>query len=206
MIRFGSFILCASLGLGLSACGSNSSSSGKGFTDLFPRSGSSAFSGWTVDPSVPKTSGVVAATATDEANTETLIDGAAADFFAAPSTPVEFGWQNYVNTTFPEAPQGAKLLLYILQMPNPDQASALYSALLKASHYSAYQWTDPSSPLVGDGSRVVDEGDTWVINFHKGVYYGEVWLNPSYGTDLVPDNPNLRSAAFTFANAIAQGM
>jgi hypothetical protein len=61
-------------------------------------------SGWTVDPTIAKIPGARAMTATTKKGAVDLIDGAAEPFFKAPSTPTEFLWQNYVNTTLPAAP------------------------------------------------------------------------------------------------------
>jgi hypothetical protein len=54
----------------------------------------------------------------------------------------------------------------------------------------------------------VNAGDTWWINFCKGVYYVEVALKPSYGPApaYTQDDPNLESAAFAFAQAVAKPM
>lgn len=244
MARFGSFILCATLGVGLLACGSSGSdgagaggssgaggsgaggatgtggnSTAKNILDVFPHAGD--VSGWIIDPNSAKTKDVVAKTGTDQPATEALIDGASADFFAAPFTPVVFGLQAYLNTTLASAPDdgsGVKLKLYVLQMPTAAQASSLYTSLMTASLYSPWseagltgdgRWIDPSSPVVGDHSRVVDAGDTWWINFYKGVYYAEVWLTPSYGpksTDYAQHDATLRAAAFAFAQAVAAKM
>jgi hypothetical protein len=196
------------------ACGSSTPSGGGGgtFLDLFPRAGT--VPGWNIDPSSSKTKDVVAATGSDQATVEGLIDGASADFFKSPSTPVVFGVQAYLSTTVADAPaEGAKLKLYLIQMPNAGQASALYTALLDANLYSPWnqpsqqgagKWVDPSSPTVGEHSRVVNAGDTWWINFYKGIYYGEVWLTPSFGPgpDYVTDDANLKAAAFAFATAV----
>jgi hypothetical protein len=224
MTRFASRILCAALGVGLLACGSNGSDGATGgakdILEVFPRGGD--VSGWTIDPNSSKTKDVVAKTATDQLATEALIDGASADFFKSPFTPVVFGVQNYLNTTLASAPEdgsGVKVKLYVLQMPTAAQASSLYSSLLTASLYLPWTpsggqtgdsaWADPSSPVVGDHSRVADAGDTWWINFYKGVYYGEIWLTPSYGpksSDYAPHDASLRKAAFDFATAVAAKM
>ncbi len=238
MTRFRSLILNAALGAALMACGSNSDggaggaggsapgtggsgaggavggaggSSGKSILDLIPRDND--VPGWTVDPANTKTKGKVAATATDEATTEAFIDGAAADFFKSPLTPVMFAWQNYINTTLPSAPVapdplGVKVDLHILQMPDAAQASSLYSSLLSDTLYSKWTWVDPSSPAVGDKSRVTNAGDAWWVNFIKGVYYVEVKLTPSYGPapDYAEKDPSLKAAAFDFATAVAAKM
>jgi len=231
MTRFGSLILCATLGAALVACGSNSTggeggaggasggaggaagsgnggASGKTILDLVPRDND--VPGWTVNPANTKTKGKVAVTATDQATTEGFIDGASADFFKAPLTPVMFAWQSYINTTVASAPVapdplGVKVELYILQMPDAGQATSLYTSLLDAELYAKWTWTDPSSPAVGDKSRVTNAKDTWKINFIKGVYYVEVSLTPSYGPapDYTENDPSLRAAAFTFATAVA---
>jgi hypothetical protein len=176
--------------------------------DLFPRNNSVA--GWTVDPDYPVTAALIAVTATTETAAENLIDGAAADFFAAPNTPVIFAWQNYVNKTLPGAPppEGAKLSLFILQMAGTQQAAGLYDSLRSATLYARSPWVDPSAPLVGTRSRIADTGDRWWINFYKGNYYVEVSLSPSYGPapDYAPGNANTKAAAIQFAQAVASAM
>lgn len=239
MTRFGSLILGASLGVALLACGSNSDggaggagggatggaggaavggaggaaggSSGKTVLDLVIKDGD--LTGWTVNSANTKTRGKVAVTATDEATTEGFIDGAAADFFKSPLTPVVFAWQSYINTTLSSAPVapdplGVKVELYILQLPDAAQASTLYTSLLSATLYSKWTWVDPSSPAVGEKSRVTNAGDTWKVNFIKGVYYVEVNLSPSYGPapDYTENDPVLKAAAFDFAAAVAAKM
>ncbi len=231
MTRLGSLISCAvfALGAALTGCGGGGSSGGTGGSisgtggsggggaggqnadsgsapsvlDLIPQDG--AIAGWTVDPSNSKTAGKVAATATTEIDTEALIDGAAADFFAAPYTPTIFAWQNYVNANVTDAPDGAFVTLYILQMPTAQQASGLYTSLLGASLYVGKTWTEPSSTLVGTDSRIADTGDHWWINFYKGNYYVEVSLGPSAGPapDFTPGDEATKAAAFAFATAVA---
>lgn len=186
---------------------------GSTFTDLFPRSGTIA--GWIVDPQSPG-SGVPARIATTQSEAEALIDGAAEAFYTPAVTPQRFGLQQYRNMTVRDAPaEGAALMLYILQMADPSQALGLYSAVLSDPLYAARgvatstdpnaTWKDPSSPVVGDRSRVVNTGDTWWINFYKGGYYVEVSLSPSYGPapDYSPDDAFLKAAAFTFAQGVA---
>lgn len=238
MTRFCSLILSATLGAALMACGSNSDggaggaggstpgtggsgaggaaggaggTSGKTVLDLVLKDGDLA--GWSPNPANTKTKGKIAVTATDEATTEGYIDGAAADFFKSPLTPVMFAWQSYINTTMKSAPVapdplGVKVELYILQMPDAGQATSLYTSLLSANLYAKWTWVDPSSPLVGDKSRVTNAGDTWKVNFIKGVYYVEVNLSPSYGPapDYTENDPNLKQAAFDFAAAVAAKM
>jgi hypothetical protein len=193
------------------AAGGAGGSSGKTILDAIPRDNDVA--GWTVDQSNSKTKGKVAATATDEATTEGFIDGAAAEFFKSPLTPVMFAWQNYINTTLPSAPVapdplGVKVDLHVLQMPDAGQASTLYSSLLTDTLYSKWTWVDPSSPTVGDKSRVTNAGDAWWINFTKGAYYVEVKLTPSYGPapDYTENDQSLKTAAFDFAAVVAKKM
>ena len=214
MTRVGSLISCAVLGAALLGCGSNASTGGAtGALDLVPKD--NAVPGWKIDNSNAKLVNGTA-TATTQADTESLIDGASAEFFAAPNTPVLFVWQDYLNTTISTAdtstgapnqffPKGATLTLYVIQMPNASQASGLYTSLVKGNLYSGKTWTDPSDPKVGDGSRIADTGDHWWINFYKGNYYVEVSLGPSYSPppDYTPGNTANRAAAFTFATAVA---
>ena len=175
---------------------------------MVPASG--AISGWTIDPANSVTAGKAAATATTELATEALIDGAAADFFLAPNTPTLFAWQNYVSTTVADAPAGAKVTFYVLEMPSAAQAASLYTALRSAALYSRKtgtpeDWAQPSSPLVGTDSRIQDTGDHWWINFHKGKFYVEVSLSPSAGPapDFTPGNTATKAAAFAFATTVA---
>jgi hypothetical protein len=211
MTRLGSQIACVALvfGAALWGCGSNTTSGGASSAlDVVPASG--AISGWTIDPANSRTAGKAAATATTEIDTEDLIDGAAADFFAAPNTPKQFAWQNYVSTTVTDAPSGASVTLYVLQLPSAAEAKTLYSSLLSASLYSRKvgtpdDWKDPTSPLVGTDSRIQDTGDHWWINFYKGNYYVEVSLSPSAGPapDFTPGDAATKTAAFSFATSIA---
>jgi hypothetical protein len=172
--------------------------------------GNNAVSGWTIDPDNGKTASLPAATATTETDTEALIDGAAADFFAAPNNPKTFAWQNYVNSTVKDAPTGATVVLYVLEMPSAEQAAGLYASLRSAALYSRKKgtpddWQDPTTPLVGTASRIQNSGDTWWINFHKGNFYVEVNLMPSQGPapDYNPGNENTKAEAFRFAQAVA---
>jgi hypothetical protein len=166
---------------------------------------STTIPGWVVDQSISKTSGMVAATATTAQGTTDLIGSAAANFFAAPYSPVTFAWQNYINASL-VSPQnstsGSTLKLYILQMPSADQACGLYTSLLSASLYRL-TWTDPTSPTVGTKSRITDSGTDWWVNFCKGNYYVEVRLMPSYAADFTPSDPGQKKAAMDFAVAAA---
>jgi len=218
MIRLGSLILCAAFGFGaaLSGCGSSSKGSGTSSAlDLVPKSNEIA--GWNYNPN-NSDSANGPATATTEPATEALIDGAAADFFAAPSTPVLFAWQTYLNTTVstantatgapdtnPEFVNGATLDLKILQMPSTAQAAGLYASLRAASLYAGKTWAEPTSPKIGTDSRLADTGDHWWINFYQGDFYVEVSMGPSYSPppDFTPGNTVTRDLAFAFAAAVA---
>jgi hypothetical protein len=216
MTRVGSLTSYAVLGAALLGCGSNASTGGAtGALDLVPKD--NAVPGWKIDNSNSKLANGPA-TATTQIDTENLIDGASADFFAAPNKPVLFVWQNYLSTTISTAdtttspptpdqqfPKGATVTLYVIQMPSASQASGIYASLVLANLYSGKTWTDPSDPKVGDGSRVADTGDHWWINFYKGNYYVEVSLGPSYSPppDYTPGNTANRAAAFAFAAAVA---
>ena len=207
MTRLGSLLFCATLVLGATFFGCGGGGGGStNITDLVPRDGT--IPGWVVDQSVSATSGMVAATATTEQKVTDLIDGAAADFFAAPYTPKNFAWQNYINASL-VSPQystsGSTVKLYILQMPSADQASGLYTSLLSANFYTG-TWTDPTSPTVGTKSRIIDSGTDWWVNFCKGNYYVEVRLTPSYAADLTPGDPAQKQAAMDFAVAVAAKM
>jgi len=216
MTRLGSLVSCALLGAALLGCGSNASSGGGGATSalaLIPAD--NGIAGWKFDNSNSNlANGTV--TATTEKATEGYIDGAAADFFAAPNNPVQFAWQNYLNTTIstadtstgapdPYFPNGATVTLYVLQMPSATQASGLYTSLRTASLYDGKNWVEPSSPEVGTDSRIADTGDHWWINFYKGNYYVEVSLGPSYnpGPTYTAGNTVTQAAAYAFAQAIA---
>jgi hypothetical protein len=220
MTRLGYLIQCAAFGLSaaLLGCGSNTPSGGGGATSalqLVPAS--NAVAGWKFNASNSKTANG-AATATTEVDTEALIDGAAAEFFAAPYAPVQFAWETYVNATISTAdtaspawdqqfPDGAAVDLKILQLPSAAQASGLYASLKPAALYAKYdsKWADPSSPKVGTDSRVVDTGDHWWINFYQGNFSVEVSMGPSYNPppDYIPGNTVTQAAAFAFAAAVA---
>lgn len=221
MTRVGSLTSCALFGLGaaLFGCGSNASSGGKGGAssalDAIPKD--SEIAGWKIDSTNSRLANGPA-TATTQIDTENLIDGASADFFAAPYAPVLFAWQNYLNTTISTAdtttspptpdqqfPNGATVTLYVIQMPSASQAFGLYNSLLSASLYVGKTWTDPSDPKVGDGSRIADTGDHWWINFYKGDFYVEVSMGPSYSPppDYTAGNTANRTAAFAFAAKVA---
>ena len=231
MTRLASLLFCATLVLDATSVGCGGGSSGgtgggsggagggsggtggsSSITDLVPVNNTIA--GWTVDSSNSKTAGQVAALATNVIDTTNLIDGAAADFFAAPYSPVTFAWQNYLNASL-ESPippsaggPGATLKLYILQMPSAAQASGLYASLLGDNYYAS-TWTDPTSPTVGTKSRITDSGTDWWINFYKGVYYVEVRMSPSFGpadAGYPPSDPTLEAAAMDFAVAVAAKM
>ncbi len=182
MTRLGSMISCTALGLGavLSGCGGGGSSGGGGGAssalDLILAS--NAVGGWAFDNSDSHlTNGP--ATATTEAATGALIDGASADFFAAPSTPVQFAWMNYLNTSISTAdttsgapdqyfPKGATLTLYVLQMPNATQVSGLYSSLLSASLYVGKTWTEPSLSRGRNRFSYRQHGGSLVDQFLQG--------------------------------------
>jgi len=217
MTRPGSLISCVAFvfGAALCGCGSNTTSGGGASSALDVVAASGAIAGWTFDPNNSKTKSG-AATATTQPDTEALIDGASADFFAAPYTPVLFAWETYLNATpstvntdtgAPDSqfPNGATLDLKVVQLPTAAQASGLYAALTSASLYVGKTWTQPSSPLVGTGSRMTDTGDHWWINFYKGDFYVEVSVGPSYSPppDFTPGNATTKAAAFAFATAIA---
>jgi hypothetical protein len=195
-------------GSGGSGGGGNGGTTTVSFLDLVPRDGT--IPGWTVDPSISKTAGQVAATATTEKDVTDLIDGAAADFFAAPYTPQNFAWQNYVNASLPSpmgATTGSTMKLYIMQMPS-GQPCTLYTSLLKVALYSTNTWTDPTSPAIGTKSRITDSGTDWWINFCTGNYYVEARLSPSYGPapDYAIGDATQKQAAMDYAVAVASKM
>jgi hypothetical protein len=208
MTRLGSLIYLATFGTGLLACGS--SNSPKAPLDLVPQDND--VSGWMVDQENTKTPGTRAMTASTQRQAENLIDGGATPFYTPPFTPVEFLWQNYVNSTLAAAPTGAWVMLYILVMPSSEQASGLYASLLQQSEYSRKAGTSedwqPTSPPLGAGSRIQDTASSWWINFHQGVYYVEVKLGPSFGPppDYPPSDPDLKQECFRFAQAVALGI
>ena len=218
MTRLGYLIQCAAFGLGVAllGCGSNTPGGGGGATSavqLVPAS--DAISGWKFNTRNSKTANG-AATATTEPDTEALIDGAAAEFFADPYKPALFAWETYVNATIGTAdttnpawdqqfPDGAAVDLKILQLPSAAQAAGLYASLPATPLYVGKTWMDPSSPKVGTGSRVADTGDHWWINFYQGDFYVEVSMGPSYNPppDYNPGNTATQTAAFAFAAAVA---
>lgn len=113
-------------------------------------------------------------------------------------------FQNYLNTSFQPADgsAGYQLGLYVMQMPSVAQATSLYTSLLDGTH-SLYNgtWTDPTSPAIGDASRILNTGTDWWINFRKGVYYAQVRLTYAESTDTVG-----QQQAMNFATAVAAKM
>jgi len=206
MSRFGSLILCATLGAGLLGCG-NKATSPKDPVSFVPLD--NAVSGWTVDSAHNKNGSAQPMTATTKEQAEGLIDGAAAPFYKV-YTPKEFVWQNYVNGSLPAAPpdpnanpEGATVVLYIWEMPSADQAGAIYTALLQESEYAG-NWQS-TSPTLGSESRIEDTITKWWINFHQDVFYVEVFFSPSFGPapDYTPSDPDLKNEAMRFAQAVA---
>jgi hypothetical protein len=217
MTRLGSLVLCSTLTAGLLACGSSESSSPSDPLDLIPQDND--VSGWTVNQDMNKTPGARAMTATTLQEAENLIDGGATPFYKAPSTPKLFLWQNYLNKTLAAAPpdpqgnpNGATLLLYVLQMPSAEQAKGLYADLLKTPGTDHTRlagtdkdWQDPTTPALGGASRVQDTGAQWWINFYQDVYYVEVLLAPSFGPppDYEISDPALKDETLRFAQDVA---
>jgi hypothetical protein len=209
MTRLGSLVLCATLGAGLLACGSDGTSTGtpKDPLDLVPLD--NTVSGWTVDPDNHKTAGKVAAIGVGETGTEALIDGGAENYFQEPNVPTTFVWQNYVNSTLSAAPDGATVKLYIFEMPSADQAKGIYTAILQRPSHAARtgmpgDW-EPTTPPVGTESRIQDTASQWWVNFYKSVFYVEVLLDPSYGPppDYTPANADTKQEAVRFAQVVA---
>jgi hypothetical protein len=205
MTRLGSLVFRVTLGTSLLACSSNSTPP-KDALEIVPLD--NTVPGWTVDQSASKTPGARAMTAASLQEAVALIDGGAEPFYRG-FTPKMFLWQNYKNATLPKAPDGAYVVLRILDMPSVDQASQLYAALLKESDYARKAGTSddwqPTSPLIGTESRIQDTATQWWINFHQDVFYVEVILDPSSGPapDYTPSDPDLKQAAITFAQAVA---
>jgi hypothetical protein len=213
MIRLGSLVVCATLGAGILSCGSNNTSTFDPLS-LVPRD--NEVSGWKVDASITKSGSAPAKTASNEKEAVDMIDGGAAPFYRAPYSPKLFMWQDYANPTLAavQSPDIAGIMLYILEMPSPEQAKGLYSDLVKVdgTDYTRLagtekDWKAPSEPL-GTEARIQDTGAQWWINFYKGVYYVEVMLSPSYGPkpDYTPSYGPLKDETIRFAKAIASKM
>jgi hypothetical protein len=136
-----------------------------------------------------------------------LIDGGATPFCVDSYRPKLFVWQNYTNGSLPSAPDGAVMSLYVLQYSSTEQATGLYTAVMKLSEYVRKQGTaeDWQPSTMGTESRIQDTGSQWWINFHKGPFYVEVMLDPSYGPapDFTPADAKLKEEAVRFAKAIA---
>ena len=208
MTRLALLIFSAALGSTLLGCGSNATSATADPVSLVPAS-SALSAGWSVDTTNnPSGQPMVATTKVQAVN---LIDGAASPFYKT-YTPTEFVEQNYVNKTLPFAPpgdpnanpQGATAIVYIWEMPSADQAAGLYQSLLDESEYSG-NWQTTQPPL-GTESRIEDTKTQWWVNFHEGVFYAEVFLNPSFGSKAngyAPSDPDLKNEAMKFAEAIA---
>ncbi len=218
MTRSGLLVLFTTLSTGLVACGSSESSSNSGpLEDLVP--GDNAVSGWTIDKDSNMGGTTDPMTATTMEGGGKLIDGGIDPFYQDGFAPLKFLWQNYANSTLPDAPvsedpKGATIMLYAFEMSSTDQASGMYTNLLKYSEYTRKKtetsdgWEDPSDPKVGDKSRIQDSGSDWFINFCKGKYYVEVKMTPSNGPapDYTPGNANLKKEALRFAEEVAKGL
>lgn len=209
MTRLGSLIFCATLGVGLLACGSDGTST-KNPLDFAPVD--NTVSGWTIDRAHNKNADGSPMTGATKTEAEGLIDGAASPFYLDPYAPKLFLWQGYVNTALPAAPDGAHVDLYILEMPSAEQASGLYTSLLQYSEYARKSGTPddwkPTSPPLGTDSRIQDTTSQWWINFHQDAFYVEVVLNPSTGPapDYKPSDPDLMQEALRFAQGVASRM
>jgi hypothetical protein len=194
-------------GGGAGGTAGNGGTAGKNILDLVPLD--NGVSGWRVDRTGNPSGTGQPMTATTEQEAVALIDGGAEAFYMAPYTPRVFAWQNYVNSTLPAAPDGARLRLYVLQMPSADQAAGLYTAVLQLAEYSRKSGTpddwQPTSPPVGAESRIQDTATSWWVNFHQDVFYVEVNLDPSYGPapDYTPGNASTKAEAIRFAQAVA---
>jgi hypothetical protein len=212
MTRLCSLTLCAAFATGLLACGSNGttdSPSGGAKTALQLAPGDDTVSGWKVDRASNKNGDAQPMKGATKKEVEGLIDGAASPFFIEPNIPNLFVWQNYLNSTLPAAPDGAEILMYILEMPTADKAAGLYSAVLSLSEYARKQGTaddwKTTDPVLGAESRIQDTSSQWWVNFHKGVFYVEVSMTPSSGPgpDYLPGNADTKKEAIRFAKAIA---
>jgi hypothetical protein len=171
---------------------------------IIPASG--AISGWTVDTAFNASTTnwpsdtSKPAVATNLKDATDIIDGGAGGFFnsAQGLAPNVFVWQNYINNTTnpPLSPGGYQLALYVMQMPSVAQATTLYTSLLDGTH-SLYNgtWTDPTTPPVGDASRIINSGTDWWVNFRKGVYYAQVRLTYAESTDTAAREMTLSFAA-----------
>jgi hypothetical protein len=213
MTRLVPLVFCATLGF--SACGSSikdsptdtstststTTSTTKNPLDIMPLDND--ISGWTVDRENAGDPTERARAATTETGVERLIDGGAEDYFVAPNIPTMFLWQNYLNATLAAAPEGAKVKLYIFQLPSADEATGMYSALLQTISHSG-DW-EPLTPTLGTESRIQDTNTQWWINFRKGVFHVEVVMYPSYGPppDYALGDAATRAEAVRFAEAIA---
>ena len=108
-----------------------------------------------------------------------------------------------------QVPEGASVKLYIFEMPSEDQAVGIYRTILQLPSYASRtgmpgDW-EPTTPTVGTESRIQDTASQWWINFHQGVFYIEVLLDPSYGPppDYALGNAETKQEAVRFAQAVA---
>jgi hypothetical protein len=207
MNRLSLLIVCMTLGAGPLACSSSGGggTTAKGPLDLVPAS--NAVSGWSVDVSRNKNGNETPMTATDLKSVTGLIDGGAESYFVDDYAPKLFVWQNYKNSSLSAAPDGAMVDLRVVEYPSAEQAAGLYTAVLPLGDYARREW-EPTSPTMGTASRIQDTGGQWWINFHQGVFYIEVVLDPSTGPapDFLPGNADLKAEAMRFAQAVAGKM
>ena len=205
MTRFGLLILSATLGTALLACGSSNSNTGstKSAVDLVP--GNNAVSGWSIDQANPEP--ITAHNwmgASD--SVYGYIDGHADFWSQGPATLKLWAWQHYKNSSLPALTgDTATIELHVIQVASADQASKFYDFLLsrQGTDYTSPSNWQATQPTLGTQSRIEDTSTQWWINFYQDEFYVEFQMNPSYGSDFVPSNPDLKAEAIRFAQAIA---
>jgi hypothetical protein len=194
---------------------SGGTSGGSGALSVVPAD--KEISGWAVDVAASKNKDGTPATAfkcdqdaaspLDPDLISMVIDGGATPFCLESYRPKLFVWQTYANTGLSTAPDGAQISLYVIQYPTVEQATGLYSAVLKTSEYSRKEGTpdDWKPSTMGTESRIQDTGSQWWINFHQDVFYIEVMLSPSYGPapEYTPADAALKDETVRFAKAVA---
>jgi hypothetical protein len=208
-------MLCATLGSTLLACGSNNNSGGSGGDPLTLLPVDNTVSGWTINTAENKSKGEAPSTGTNLQEVTGLIDGGAESYYVSPYSTKLFIWQNYKNSSLPDAPvskdapYGATAKLYVCQMPSADQASGIYKAVLDLSEYSRNKGTSedwkPTEPTLGTESRIQDTRTQWWINYYHGSLYVEMVFEPSNGPapDYTPGLPELKTEAMRFAKEVA---
>jgi hypothetical protein len=139
------------------------------------------------------------------------MDGGAMGFYANPDgAPTTAAVQDYVNATL-IAPVVYQMQVWVMQMPSATAASGLYAYLPSPACTEPFYkvtWEEPTSPMVGTQSRIINPGTQWWINFYKGTYYVELFLASDDGniSTMGSSTTAAKAAVIDFATKLAAKM